>query len=101
MIDADQVDHLFTRAPGNGGDEIRLGVEVDSWGRPTAYYVNPGHPSDFGGSLLRQRIPADQIVHTFDPLRVNQTRGLTWFHPVMMALKTIRYCGHFGPSGHT
>jgi lambda family phage portal protein len=89
MIDADQVDHLFTRAPGNGGNEIRLGVEVDSWGKPTAYYVNPGHPSDFGGSLLRQRIPADQITHTFDPYRVNQTRGLTWFHPVMMALKML------------
>jgi lambda family phage portal protein len=103
LIDADQVDHLFTRAPKdnyarptlgtfnqeNNGQEVRLGVEVDSWGRPTAYYINPGHPSDFGGSLLRQRIPADQIVHTFDPYRPNQTRGLTAFHPVMITLKML------------
>lgn len=102
LIDADQVDHLFSRAAkpaqllnvnavaGTADqNEIRLGVEVDGWGKPTAYYVNPGHPSDFGGSLLRQRIPADQIVHLFDPYRCNQTRGLTWFHPVMVALKML------------
>ena len=90
-IDADQVDHLFSRPGGNrsGETEIRLGVEVDSWGRPVAYWVNPGHPSDFGGSLLRERIASDQIVHMFDPYRVNQTRGLTWFHAVMMSLKML------------
>jgi lambda family phage portal protein len=90
-IDADQVDHLFSRPPGNKseGTEVRLGVEVDSWGKPLAYWVNPGHPSDFGGSLLRERISADQIIHIFDPYRVNQTRGLTWFHAVMMTLKML------------
>jgi lambda family phage portal protein len=90
LIDADQVDHLFSRPPGNRGEtEVRLGVEVDSWSRPVAYWVNPGHPSDFGGSLLRDRIAADQIVHLFDPYRVNQTRGLTWFHASMLALKML------------
>lgn len=88
-IDADQVDHLFSRPPGNKQAEIRLGIEVDSWGKPIAYWVNPGHPSDFGGSLLRDRIDASQIVHLFDPYRVNQTRGLTWFHAVMMSLKML------------
>jgi lambda family phage portal protein len=34
-------------------------------------------------------IPADQIVHLFDPYRVNQTRGLTWFHAGMMSLKML------------
>lgn len=90
-IDADQVDHLFSRPGGNksGETEIRLGIEVDKWGKPLAYWVNPGHPSDFGGSLLRERISADQIIHLFDPYRVNQGRGLTWFHPVMMGLKML------------
>jgi len=88
-IDADQVDHLFSRPPGKREAEIRLGIEVDSWGKPIAYWVNPGHPSDFGGSLLRDRIDASQILHQFDPYRVNQTRGLTWFHAVMMSLKML------------
>jgi len=91
MIDADQVDHLFSRPGGNrmGENEVRLGIEVDKWGRPVIYWVNPGHPSDFGGSLLREPIPADQIIHLFDPYRVNQTRGLTWFHAGMMSLKML------------
>jgi lambda family phage portal protein len=89
LIDADQVDHLYSRAPGKGVNEIRLGVEVDSWGKPVAYWINPGHPSDYGGSLLRERVPAGQIIHVYDPMRVQQTRGLTWFHPVMMALKMM------------
>lgn len=94
LLDADQLDHNYSRAPGQGRNgsrenEIRLGVEVDSWGRPVAYWINPGHPSDIGGSLERQRIPAEQINHLFDRYRPNQTRGLTWFHPVMTALKML------------
>jgi lambda family phage portal protein len=89
LIDADQVDHLYSRAAGKREAEIRLGVEVDSWGKPIAYWINPGHPSDFGGSLMRERIPADQVIHLFDPYRSNQTRGLTWFHAVMMSLKML------------
>jgi len=89
LIDADQVDHLFSRPPGNRENEIRLGIEVDQWGRPVTYWINPGHPSDFGGSLLRYPVAADQITHLFDAYRPNQTRGITWFHAVMMALKML------------
>lgn len=89
LIDADQVDHLFSRAASKSENEIRMGIEVDVWGRPQAYWVNPAHPSDLGGSLLRERIPADQIIHLFDPERVNQTRGITWFHPCMFELRML------------
>jgi lambda family phage portal protein len=89
LIDADQVDHLFSRYPSKTENEIRMGVEVDEWGRPVAYHVNAKHPSDLGGSLLRERIPADQILHLYDPERINQTRGITWFHPCMMELRML------------
>ena len=89
LIDADCIDHNYTRDRGKGQNEIRLGVEVDQWGRPVAYYVSPYHPSDFGGSLERERIPAEFITHLYDPLRVNQTRGVTWFHAVMLAMRIL------------
>jgi lambda family phage portal protein len=89
LIDADQVDHLFTRAASRAENEIRMGVEVDTWGRPVAYHVNEKHPSDLGGSLVRTRIPADQILHLYDPERVNQTRGITWFHPCMVEMRML------------
>jgi len=58
-------------------------------GRPVAYYIYPGHPSDIGGSLLRERIPAEDIIHLYDVERVSQTRGVTWFHAVMMQLRML------------
>lgn len=89
MIDADQVDHLFSRFPSKQENEIRLGVEVDTWGKPVAYHVNPAHPSDLGGSLMRERIPAEFVRHLYDSERVNQTRGVTWFHPCMQEMRML------------
>jgi len=89
LIDADQVDHLFTRFASKSENEIRMGIEVDEWGRPVAYHINQKHPSDLGGSLLRERIPADQILHLYDPERISQTRGITWFHPCMVELRML------------
>ena len=59
LIDADQLDHLFSRAASKSENEIRMGIEVDEWSRPVAYHINGKHPSDLGGSLLRTRIPAE------------------------------------------
>lgn len=89
LIDADQVDHSFSRPAGRGENEIRLGIEVDKWGRPVAYYVNAQHPSEIGGSLTRERVEAKYILHIFDPGRVSQTRGITWFHAVMLQLRML------------
>lgn len=89
LIDADQCDHLYSIPPSKNGNEIRLGVEIDKWGRPVAYWITPGHPSDLGGSLLRERIPAEDIVHLYDVERVSQTRGVTWYHPVMLQLRML------------
>jgi lambda family phage portal protein len=89
MIDADQCDHLWSVPASKQTNEIRLGIEVDKWGRPVAYWISPGHPSDLGGSLVRERIPAEDMIHLYDPERVSQTRGVTWFHPVMLQLRML------------
>jgi lambda family phage portal protein len=89
LIEADQVDHTFSRPPGGPENEIRLGIEIDKFGAPVAYHVNKRHPSDWGGSLIRERIEAKYISHIFDPARINQTRGVTWFHAVMLQLRML------------
>jgi len=89
LIDPDQLDILFSRWPSEGENEIRMGVEVDVWGRPVAYHVNPAHPSDLGGSLLRERIPAQYIVHLYDQDRVSQTRGIPWMSNSMLELRML------------
>lgn len=87
-LDVDLIDDQYTleasRAP--NGNEIRMGVEIDKWGRPVAYHCWTRHPSDTGSLQRRERtrIPAEDIIHDFVPLRPGQTRGVTWFAPVLV-----------------
>lgn len=83
-IDADLIDETFSR-PARGSNEIRMGVEVDALSRPVGYWVwNTTQVS--GVDLMRERyfVPASEMLHLYDPERVNQTRGVTWVHSVMV-----------------
>jgi lambda family phage portal protein len=93
LIDADQVDYTLYNAWERNGNEIRMGVEVDKWGKPQAYWVTPQNAASFAQfgveSFSAQRVGAEYIVHLYDPARCNQTRGITWFHAVMYELRML------------
>jgi lambda family phage portal protein len=93
LLDPDQLDHTFNRRPGAGENEIRMGIEVDEWGRPVAYHLWAGHPSEPDGRRERTPVPADQIIHLGDPHRPNQTRHVPWLVSVMLDLNMLR--GYF------
>jgi lambda family phage portal protein len=76
MLDPDQLDTSFTIPPSDRTNEIRMGVELNKWGEPVAYHFWKRNPYDFGASRERERIPAGEIIHLYDPDRVNQTRGI-------------------------
>lgn len=62
------------------GNDIRNGVEIDSYGRPVAYYVLPTHPSDlFTEPVEPEPIPAKFIRHCFVREEIGQTRGFSWY----------------------
>jgi len=61
-----------------GANKIRAGIEFDPVGRRAAYYFyasQPGALLDWNVTDLR-RIPAESVIHLFDPLRAGQIRGL-------------------------
>jgi lambda family phage portal protein len=89
MIDADQVDDRYNLPRANGRNEVRMGIEVDFYGRPVAYHVFEDPAGIQLGPGLRKRIPADEIVHVYDPERPNQTRGITWYTSAMFPLKML------------
>ncbi len=90
-VDPDLLDHQFFRAPTDRDNEIRLGVEVNQYGRPVAYWFWDRHPTDLINISARNRIrvPADEVLHIFRPDRVNQSRGTTWLNSVMFASKML------------
>ncbi|HYE70591.1 MAG TPA: phage portal protein [Aquabacterium sp.] len=87
VIEAERLADEFSQ-PGTpvAGNEIRMGVEVDSFHRPVAYWIREKHPGDIRwthgtqGSNRYERVPAEFIIHLAVIDRWPQTRGEPWLH---------------------
>jgi lambda family phage portal protein len=75
------------------GAEIRMGVEVDSFGRPLAYWMHERHPGELRFARIENdklvRVPAAQIIHLKVTERWPQTRGEPWLHAVVKKLNDM------------
>jgi len=80
IIEADYCDEGKTSGPDASGNEWRMGVKLNRWGRPIAYQFRTRHPGDVSGSVgyAVAEVPADQIIHLFVSERPGQTRGTPW-----------------------
>ena len=93
VIEADQCaeDHNQTYM----GNQIIMGVEVDRWKRPVAYWFYQDHPGELwqgrGGVVSREleRIPAEEIIHLHSTDRPNQLRGVPLLYSTITRLKNI------------
>lgn len=77
VLEPELVPHEYDRSFGTG-NKIRAAIEFSPIGKRVAYHVyaqRPGDAQDFDPMDLR-RIPADAIVHIYDPLRAGQLRGI-------------------------
>ena len=96
MLEADHLDAAFnSKAP--NGNEIRMGIEIDKQGRNVAYWVFREHPGElFGlsaGYQERERIPAEDMVHVFKPLRIGQRRGRPFLSSILVKLHELDQYG--------
>lgn len=97
LIESDRLVDYYTlwRAP-DTGNAVRMGVEVDAWQRPVAYWLYPYHPGDMeltGGPIPISRlirVAADEILHLYVPTRPGATRAAPWFHTAMVRLNHLR-----------
>lgn len=94
-IEADLVDDQKNQRLPNG-HQIKMGVELDAYGRPTAYWIKQNHPGDTDFATISVhkavRVPADRIIHFYTQERAGQTRGEPALAPVMSAIKMLN--GH-------
>lgn len=74
------------------GATVRMGVEVDIYQRPIAYWIRQNHPGEtrFNQYTDRfERVPADQIIHLRVIDRWPQTRGEPWLHSTLRKLNDV------------
>lgn len=93
FLEPDLVDHEKNGRNETNGNEIRMGVELDKFHRPVAYYVLTNHPNDDFQRTVTQRkhtrVVADEIIHIFMPTRTYQTRGEPFMAPAIAGLKML------------
>jgi lambda family phage portal protein len=84
VFESDQLDENYTGGSTVPGNQWRMGVEVDRWGRPVTYAFLAKHPGDtaLGGHNPAARhllVPASEVLHLYLQERPQQTRGVSWF----------------------
>lgn len=94
LLDVDRIDTLLNRVADTTRNAVRMGVEIDSYGRPVNYWLREGHPGDMfqaGGATANRHliIPADEIIHGFMSDRPEQLRGLPWMHASMLRMNHL------------
>lgn len=93
LIEADRLasDKDTYSLRGRGENRIIRGVELDELGKPVAYWIYPEHPSSpyVSRSTTPERYEAKNVLHLFRKDRVGQSRGVTWFAPVMSWLRDL------------
>ena len=94
FVEADMVDETLSETYRPTGNRIKMGVEIDGFGRPVAYHVLTTHPGDYtwthrAGAKKYVRVSADKMIHVFVKRRPGQTRGEPPLAPVMNDIKML------------
>lgn len=69
------LNYSLIQSQGNGNYIIN-GVEIDSYGKPVAYWFNQSRPDSYDTIQARIRIPSNEIIHIFEHEYPGQTRGI-------------------------
>lgn len=88
LLEADYLDDFRTDTVTlPNGNQVRMGVEVDQWKRPVAYWLMTQHPGDFNYGWDAQgstnRVPAEECIHPYVQERPEQSRGYPWYVAAM------------------
>jgi lambda family phage portal protein len=96
LIEADRIatDHdtfMVRSKMGATQNRVIRGVELTETGRPVAYWIYPEHPNSpyVNRNTTPVRVPASEIIHLYRKDRIGQTRGVSWFAPVITPVRDL------------
>ena len=90
-IEIDQLDHEYNES--SNDSVTKMGIKTSRAGGVLGYYILRDHPGELfqprmGGSWV-EFVPANRIIHLYDPERVGQTTGVPWLVSAMVRLKNL------------
>jgi len=87
MLPSEQLPYAHSETLPNG-NEVVFGIEFDRLGRRVAYHFLRQPPGDVRQHTdhSRVRVPANQVLHIFNPVAEGQIRGVPWLTPAMTRL---------------
>ena len=93
-LDPALLDENLNRVAAPGVNEIVLGIERDSFGRPVNYYFREEKEQAAWGMPMgvvskHQVVPAADIVHVYIVERPGQVRGVTWLCSSGLRMKLL------------
>lgn len=96
LLDPARIESRLNRNGGEGVNAIRMGVEVNKFGRPVAYHLRSTNQGDSYITMTLApraqdtlRIPAEDIIHGFIAEWPEQVRGVPWMHAAMTRLNHL------------
>lgn len=95
VIEAERLaDRMVDGAQMAPGSQLRMGIEVNAYGRPLAAWIRQGHPGDLRTvptlpAERYERVPAADLYHLRVVDRWPQTRGVPWMHAVLRKLDEV------------
>ena len=92
VLDIVRLDTNLNRNPTQHQNAIRMGVELNEYGRPVAYWLRTQHPYEQQASnqlYQHERVPAHEISHIYLHDRPEQRRGFPWVASAIVGLQNL------------
>jgi lambda family phage portal protein len=89
FIDAERIEITLDREAGPVQNAIRMGVEIDTWSRPVAYWFSSREGEYYYLGKRYDRIDAREIIHAYLPFRSGAWRGLPWTAASLVRLNML------------
>lgn len=87
LFESDWIDHEFNDPDRN----IFMGIEYGRGGKPIAYHFRESHPGSQWANRASEyrRVAADRVIHRFNRVRPDQSRGISMIVGAVTALRHL------------